>query len=107
MKEKPESLETKVKQALKSVYDPELPVNICDLGLIYSVDEQRAGKVLVRMTLTTPNCPVADSLPQQVKMTAELVPGVTVAEIELVWDPPWSRDMMTDEGKMLMNLLGF
>ena len=96
-----------VKEAIRSVYDPELPVNVYDLGLIYKVEQQAHDKVLIEMTLTNPNCPVADSLPQQVKETAERVKGVTEAEVALVWEPPWTREKMTPEGKMLMNMLGF
>ncbi len=100
-------LESVVKEAIRSVYDPELPINVYDLGLIYKVEAQACGKILVEMTLTNPNCPVADSLPQQVKETVERVRGVTIAEVVLVWDPPWAREKMTPDGAMLLNLLGF
>ena len=86
--------------ALKRVYDPEMPVNIYDLGLIYGLDVDGTGRVSVRMTLTAPNCPVAGSLPASVEQAIRAVPGVTEVKLELVFDPPWSKDLMS-EGAML------
>jgi FeS assembly SUF system protein len=88
--------------ALKKVYDPEIPVNIYDLGLVYSVDVSGAGAVSIRMTLTAPNCPVAGSLPATVERAVRGVPGVTDVKIELTFDPPWSKDKMSDAAKLAL-----
>jgi FeS assembly SUF system protein len=90
--------------ALKDIYDPEIPVNIYDLGLIYNVaiDE---GHVTVSMTLTTPNCPVAETMPTEVELRVGSVPGVGVAEVNLVWDPPWDPGKMTDDAKLELGML--
>ena len=92
-------------QALRSVYDPEIPVNIYDLGLIYSLDVDNEGKVEVSMTLTAPGCPVAQTFPGTVEEAVKRVDGVADAHVELVWDPPWSQDRMTDEVKLQLGLL--
>jgi len=99
-------LETKVIEALKTVYDPEIPVNVYDLGLIYeiNVDEEK-HKVRLVMTLTAPNCPVADSIVQEVKDKVEAVEGVEEVELNLTFDPPWSRDMMSEEALLELGLL--
>ena len=86
--------------ALKTCYDPEIPVDIYELGLVYSVDVDATGRATVRMTLTSPACPVAGSLPGEVEQKVRAVPGVTAAAVELVWDPPWDKEMMTDEAKL-------
>lgn len=91
--------------ALKEIYDPEIPVNIYDLGLIYGVDVTEAGHTVVTMTLTTPNCPVAESMPGEVEMRVAAVPGVGVAEVNLVWDPPWDPAKMSDEAKLELGML--
>ena len=91
--------------ALKEIYDPEIPVNIYDLGLIYGVDATEDGDVVVTMTLTTPHCPVAESMPGEVELRAASVPGVRDAEVNLVWDPPWSPDKMTDEARLELGML--
>jgi FeS assembly SUF system protein len=88
--------------ALKTVYDPEIPVNIYELGLIYDVEITPGGDVLVKMTLTAPNCPVADILPSQVKQKVLSVEGVTSAQIDLVFDPPWDRDKMSDAARLAL-----
>jgi FeS assembly SUF system protein len=88
--------------ALKTVYDPEIPVNIYELGLIYDVEITPGGDVLVKMTLTAPNCPVADILPSQVKQKVLSVEGVTSAQVDLVFDPPWDRDKMSDAAKLAL-----
>lgn len=90
--------------ALKEIYDPEIPVNIYDLGLIYNV-EVNEGHVLVTMTLTTPHCPVAESMPAEVELRVGAVPGVGDAEVSLVWDPPWSPENMTDEARLELGML--
>lgn len=90
--------------ALKDIYDPEIPVNIYDLGLIYGVEVDE-GHVTVNMTLTTPNCPVAESMPMEVELRVASVPGVGVAEVNLVWDPPWDPQKMTDDAKLELGML--
>lgn len=97
-------LQTAVIDALKDIYDPEIPVNIYDLGLIYNV-EINGGHALVTMTLTTPHCPVAESMPAEVEMRVGAVPGVGDAEVNLVWDPPWSPANMTDEARLELGML--
>ena len=91
--------------ALKEIFDPEIPVNIYDLGLIYAVDVSDEGSVAVTMTLTTPHCPVAESLPGEVELRVAAVPGVRDAEVNLVWDPPWGPDKMTDEARLELGML--
>ena len=91
--------------ALKDIYDPEIPVNIYDLGLIYGVDVGKDGDVAVTMTLTTPHCPVAESMPGEVELRVGSVPGVRDAEVNLVWDPPWGPDKMTDEARLELGML--
>ena len=93
----------KIINELKKIYDPELPVNIYDLGLIYNVSVH-GRKVDIKMTLTTPNCPVAESLPKEVKEGAMQVEGIEDVDLELVWDPPWNKDMMSDAAKLELNL---
>lgn len=89
---------------LKSIYDPEIPVNIYDLGLIYGV-EVSDGHAIITMTLTTPHCPVAESMPGEIELQVGSVPGVGHAEVNLVWDPPWDPGKMTDEAKLEMGML--
>ena len=91
--------------ALKEIYDPEIPVNIYDLGLIYDVIISPENHAKVLMTLTTPNCPVAESMPGEVELRVGAVPGVGDAEVELVWDPPWDPQKMTDEAKLELGML--
>lgn len=91
--------------ALKEIYDPEIPVNIYDLGLIYGVDVDDECDVTVTMTLTTPHCPVAETMPGEVELRAASVPGVRDAEVNLVWDPPWGPDKMTDEARLELGML--
>lgn len=91
--------------ALKDIYDPEIPVNIYDLGLIYGVDVANDGGVMVTMTLTTPHCPVAESMPGEVELRVGAVPGVRDAEVELVWDPPWDPAKMSDEARLELGML--
>ena len=90
--------------ALKDIYEPEIPVNIYDLGLIYNVEIDE-GHVMVTMTLTTPHCPVAESMPAEVELRVGAVPGVGDAEVNLVWDPPWSPQNMSDEARLELGML--
>ena len=96
-------LKEKIIDEIKKIYDPELPVNIYDLGLIYDVKVEE-NKAKIKMTLTTPNCPVAESLPKEVKEGAMQVEGIEDVDLELVWDPPWSKDMISDAAKLELNL---
>ena len=91
--------------ALKDIYDPEIPVNIYDLGLIYGVDVTTDAAVAVVMTLTTPHCPVAESMPGEVELRVGAVPGIGDAEVELVWDPPWDPQKMSDEARLELGML--
>ena len=92
--------------ALKRVRDPELPVNIVDLGLIYAVEVEEGGEVTIRMTLTTPNCPVAGSLPAEAQRVAREVAGVSDVKIDLTFDPPWSPAKLTEDGRAILELSG-
>jgi len=91
--------------ALRDIFDPEIPVNIYDLGLIYGVDVDQDGGVVVTMTLTTPHCPVAESMPGEVELRVGAVPGVRDAEVNLVWDPPWDPAKMSDEARLELGML--
>ena len=91
--------------ALKDIFDPEIPVNIYDLGLIYGVDVDDEAGVVVTMTLTTPHCPVAESMPGEVELRVSAVPGVRDAEVNLVWDPPWDPAKMSDEARLELGML--
>ena len=91
--------------ALKEIYDPEIPVNIYDLGLIYGVEVSPESSVAVTMTLTTPHCPVAESMPSEIELRVAAVPGVRDCEVNLVWDPPWDMAKMTDEAKLELGML--
>lgn len=102
---KGQELGEKIVSVLKSIYDPEIPVDIYELGLIYDVFVNEDQDVKVLMTLTTPNCPVADSLPQEVKDKVQSVDGVNEAEVELTFDPPWTRDLMSEEAKLELGFL--
>jgi FeS assembly SUF system protein len=93
-----------VLEALGTVFDPEIPVNIRDMGLIYDVIVDTNGRVGVRMTLTAPACPAAQSLPVEVREKAAAVPGVTEAKVEIVWDPPWTKERMTEAAKLQLGL---
>ncbi|MDR6849477.1 MAG: SUF system Fe-S cluster assembly protein [Sphingomonas sp.] len=94
-----------VVEALKGIYDPEIPVNIYDLGLIYGVDVTEAGHAVVTMTLTTPHCPVAESMPMEVEMRVGAVPGIGSSEVNLVWDPAWDPAKMSDDAKLELGML--
>jgi len=91
--------------ALKDIYDPEIPVNIYDLGLIYGVDVTSDGHAVITMTLTTPHCPVAETMPAEVELRVGAVPGVGSVEVNLVWDPAWDPSKMSDEARLEMGML--
>ena len=91
--------------ALKDIYDPEIPVNIYDLGLIYGVEVTDGGHAVVTMTLTTPHCPVAESMPAEVELRVSAVPGIATADVNLVWDPPWDPQKMSDDAKLELGML--
>ena len=91
--------------ALRTVYDPEISTNIYDLGLIYAIDALEDSEIAIRMTLTSPGCPVAGILPGQVARAVEGVEGVSRCHVELVWDPPWSREMMSEEAQLELGML--
>jgi FeS assembly SUF system protein len=97
-------LKDKVILEIKKIYDPEIPVNIYELGLIYKIDIEDAKKVNVEMTLTSPNCPVAESLPKMVKDNILKLDGVNDVDLKLVWDPPWTKDKMSEAAKLELNL---
>lgn len=99
-----DDLEQKVVGALKKIYDPEIPVNIHDLGLIYSVNVADGGSVQVTMTLTAPACPVAGTLPGEVERAVKSVDGVSDAKVELVWDPPWNPGMMSKMARVMLGM---
>ena len=97
-------VKNKIIEEIRKIYDPELPVNIYELGLIYKIEIDKKNAVNVDMTLTTPNCPVAESLPKEVKEGAMQVEGIDDVDLQLVWDPPWTKDMMSDAAKLELNL---
>ena len=91
--------------ALKDIFDPEIPVNIYDLGLIYGVEVTEGGHAVVTMTLTTPHCPVAESMPGEVELRVSAVPGIATADVNLIWDPPWDPQKMSDDAKLELGML--
>ena len=98
------SVKDQVVVALRTVYDPEMPVNIYELGLIYDASVDDEGRAAIRMTLTAPNCPVAGSLPGEVERAVRAVPGVTDVKLELTFDPPWSKDRMSEAAKLALGI---
>jgi len=98
------SLQDQVMAALRTVYDPEMPVNVYELGLIYGVNVDETGRVDLQMTLTAPNCPVAESLPADVERAVRAVPGVTGVNLQLVFDPPWTKDRISEAGKLALGI---
>lgn len=102
--ESKDDVRERVIQVLHSVYDPEIPVDIYELGLIYKVDINESGEASVEMTLTSPACPVAGSLPGEVEQKIRGVDGITDVKLELVWDPPWNPDMMSEAAKLELNM---
>jgi FeS assembly SUF system protein len=100
-----QDLREKIIEALETVYDPEIPVNIYELGLIYGVDVDSAGGVIIRMTLTAPGCPVAGYMPSEVERKVFDIPGVVSCRVDLVWDPPWNPSLMSDAAKLQLGYL--
>ncbi len=99
-----EKIKNKVIEEIKKIYDPEIPVNIYELGLIYKIEVDNNNKVNVDMTLTSPNCPVAESLPKEVKSNIMKIEGVSDVNLNLVWEPPWDKDKMSEAAKLELNL---
>ena len=99
-----EDIKNKVIEAIKKIYDPEIPVNIYELGLIYKIEVDQKNKVTVDMTLTSPNCPAAESLPSQVKEDIMGLDGVSEVDLNLVWEPPWDKDKMSEAAKLELNI---
>ena len=97
-------LKEKIIKEIKKIYDPEIPVNIYELGLIYEVKVEKDNNIKVKMTLTTPNCPVAESLPKEVKDSIMELPEINDVDLQLVWDPPWDKSMMSEAAKLELNL---
>ena len=100
-----ENLKTKIVDALQTVYDPEIPVSVYELGLIYDIDIDKNNDVNITMTLTTPNCPEAQSIPEKVADTVMLVNGVKDVKVQITWEPPWSQEKMTDAAKLELGLI--
>tara|TARA_B100001123_G_C14954649_1_gene885140 strand:- start:77 stop:379 length:303 start_codon:yes stop_codon:yes gene_type:complete len=98
------NIKNKIVEEIKKIYDPEIPVNIYELGLIYKIEVDNKNKVNINMTLTSPNCPVAESLPKEVKDSIMKVEGVSDVNLNLVWEPPWNKDMMSEAAKLELNL---
>jgi FeS assembly SUF system protein len=100
-----EALKARITEVLRNIYDPEIPVNIYDLGLIYGLDVSASGEVKVTMTLTAPGCPVAQTFPGMVEATVMAVDGVKDAKVELTWEPPWTRDMMSEVAQVQLGMI--
>ena len=98
-------IEAQVIEALRTCFDPEIPVNIYELGLIYGIQVDPTGAVEIRMTLTSPNCPAAGSLPGEVRDKAQAVPGVTAVKVDVVWDPPWDQTRMSEAAKLELGFM--
>ena len=98
------NIKEKIVSEIKKIYDPEIPVNIYELGLIYNIDIDENNNVKIKMTLTTPNCPVAESLPNEVKNSIKEIKEVKDVDLDLVWDPPWDKSMMSEAAKLELNL---
>ena len=96
--------EKNVIKKIKTVFDPEIPVNIYDLGLIYKLDIDKKNNIIIKMTLTSPNCPVAGSMPESVGKAVSEIEGVSSIKVELVWEPKWSKDMMTEDAKLALDI---
>jgi len=97
-------IKNRVIEVVKKIYDPEIPVNIYELGLIYKIDVDEKNKVNIDMTLTSPNCPVAESLPNEVKENIKKVEGVSDVNLNLVWEPPWDKDKMSEDAKLALDI---
>jgi FeS assembly SUF system protein len=105
MKKEDKELESKIITALKQIYDPEIPVNIYDLGLIYEIKIDEEKNVHIRMTLTAPNCPVAGDMPDMVKFEVQKVNGIKNVEVEIVFDPPWGKEMLSESALLELGLI--
>ena len=101
----PGSLEDRVVAALRTIYDPEIPADIYEVGLIYGVDADSAGNVSIRMTLTSPTCPVAESLPVEVETKVKALPGAMSVKVEIVWEPPWGPEMMSEAARLELGMM--
>jgi len=101
----PPVVEAQVMEALRTCFDPEIPVNIYELGLIYEIKVDPTGAVGIRMTLTSPNCPAAGSLPGEVRDKVQAIPGVTAAKVDVVWDPPWDQTRMSDAARLELGMM--
>ena len=99
-----ELLKEKIEETLKTVYDPEIPVNIFEMGLIYEIVVDNDGKITIQMTLTSPNCPAAQSIPAEIETKIKEIEDVSEVEIEIVWEPPWDVDMMTEDAKLELGM---
>jgi FeS assembly SUF system protein len=99
------ALEAEIVKVLKEIYDPEIPVNVYDLGLIYNIDVDEENNVEITMTLTAPNCPIADSILREVETRVNSIEGVNQTNVNLVFDPPWDKDMMSEEAKLELGLI--
>ena len=97
-------IKDQVIEEIKKIYDPEIPVNIYELGLIYDIDVDQKNNVKINMTLTSPNCPVAESLPKEVKDSVKEIKGVNEVDLKLVWEPPWDKSMMSEAAKLELNI---
>ncbi|MCB0630618.1 MAG: SUF system Fe-S cluster assembly protein [Lewinella sp.] len=97
-------MKDRIIEVIKTVYDPEIPVDIYELGLIYDIEITEEGQVIIKMTLTTPMCPVADSLPMEVQEKIMGVEGVTDVDLQVVFDPPWSKDLMSEEARFALDM---
>tara|TARA_Y100000590_G_scaffold380587_1_gene449025 strand:+ start:192 stop:491 length:300 start_codon:yes stop_codon:yes gene_type:complete len=97
-------IKEKVIEEIKKIYDPEIPVNIYELGLIYDIDVDQNNNVMINMTLTSPNCPVAESLPKEVEDSVKEVKGVNKVDLKLIWEPPWDKSMMSEAAKLELNI---
>ncbi|RPJ48011.1 MAG: DUF59 domain-containing protein [Candidatus Latescibacterota bacterium] len=100
-----DSLKERVIDALRTVFDPEIPVNIYELGLVYDIDAGPNGDVVVRMTLTSPHCPEAEAIPGRVRTAIEMIPEVGTADVQIVWEPPWNPEMMTEAARLELGML--
>ena len=98
------NLKDKVIEVMRTIYDPEIPVNVYELGLVYNIDADPNGTVVIRMTLTSPMCPVAGSLPPEVEQKVRAIPGAASVKVDLVWDPPWNPSMMSEAAKLQLNM---
>ena len=96
--------EKNIIKKIKTVFDPEIPVNIYDLGLIYNLDIDKKNNIMIKMTLTTPNCPVAGSMPESVGKAVSEIEGITSIKVELIWEPKWTKDMMTEDAKLALDI---